>query len=97
MTFRGIINQNKPVLVDFFAEWYNPYKMISFILVDEKNGVGENTHIIKIDVDKKTQVAIEYQLHGLPTIGLFKNGKLHWRQTGVVAANELENLINTNR
>ncbi len=97
MTFPGIINQYKPVLVDFFAEWYNPYKMISFILVDEKNGVGENTHIIKIDVDKKSQVAIEYQLHGLPTIVLFKNRKLLWRQPCIVEANEIENLTNTNR
>lgn len=97
MTFQEIINQDKPVLVDFFATWCGPCKMMSPILEDVKNRVGENASIIKIDVDKNPQAAATYQVRGVPTLILFKNGKPLWRQSGVVPANELENLINTNR
>lgn len=97
MTFQEIINQDKPVLVDFFATWCGPCKMMSPILDDVKKRVGENASIIKIDVDKNPQAAATYQVRGVPTLILFKNGKPLWRQSGVVAAKELENLINTNR
>ena len=97
MTFQEVINQDKPVLVDFFAEWCGPCKMMSPILDDVKKRVGENASIIKIDVDKNPQAAATYQVRGVPTLILFKNGKPIWRQSGVVPANELENLINTNR
>ena len=96
MTFQEIINQDKPVLVDFFATWCGPCKMMSPILDDVKNRVGENASIIKIDVDKNPQAAATYQVRGVPTLILFKNGKPLWRQSGVVPANELEKLINEN-
>jgi len=96
MTFQEIINQDKPVLVDFFATWCGPCKMMSPILDDVKKRVGENASIIKIDVDKNPQVAATYQVRGVPTLILFKNGKPLWRQSGVVPANELEKLINLN-
>lgn len=96
MTFQEIINQDKPVLVDFFAEWCGPCKMMSPILEDVKNRVGENANIIKIDVDKNPQAAATYQVRGVPTLILFKNGQALWRQSGVVSANELEKLINQN-
>lgn len=96
MTFQEIINQDKPVLVDFFATWCGPCKMMSPILDDVKQRVGNNAGIIKIDVDKNPQVASAYQVRGVPTLILFKNGKLVWRQSGVVQANELERLINEN-
>jgi len=70
---------------------------MSPILDDVKKRVGENASIIKIDVDKNPQAAATYQVRGVPTLILFKNGKPIWRQSGVVPANELENLINTNR
>lgn len=97
MTFQEIINQDKPILVDFFATWCGPCKMMSPILKDLKHRVGENASIIKIDVDQNPQVATAYQVRGVPTLILFKNGKMLWRQSGVVAANELEKLINQNR
>jgi thioredoxin 1 len=93
MTFQEIINQDKPVLVDFFAEWCSPCKMMSPILEDVKNRVGENADIIKIDVDKNPQAASAYQVRSVPTLILFKNGKPLWRQSGVVPAKELERLI----
>src|SRR6218665_1177874 len=96
MTFQEIINQDKPVLVDFFATWCNPCKMMSPVLEDVKNRVGEQANIIKIDVDKNQQAAATYQVRGVPTLILFRNGKLLWRQSGVVAANELEKMIKEN-
>lgn len=97
MTFQEIINQDKPVLVDFFATWCGPCKMMSPILDDVNNRVGENANIIKIDVDKNPQAAATYQVRGVPTLILFKNGKPLWRQSGVVPANQLEKLINENK
>ena len=97
MTFQEIINQDKPVLVDFFAEWCGPCKMMSPILEDVKNRVGENANIIKIDVNKNPQAASAYQVRGVPTLILFKNGKPLWRKSGVVSANELEKLIKENK
>lgn len=96
MTFQKIINQDKPVLVDFFATWCGPCKMMLPILDDVKQRVENNAGIIKIDVDKNPQVASAYQVRGVPTLILFKNGKLVWRQSGVVQADELERLINEN-
>lgn len=96
MTFLEMINQDKLTLVDFFASWCGPCKMMSPVLEDVKKRVGDKAAIIKIDVDKNPQAASIYQVRGVPTLMLFKSGKILWRQSGVVPANELEKLINAN-
>jgi len=95
--FSEIINQDKPVLVDFFAEWCGPCKLMSPILKDVKDSLGETVSIIKIDVDKNQQLAAKYQVRGVPTLMLFKSGKQLWRQSGVVQKNDLIGLINKNQ
>jgi thioredoxin 1 len=92
-SFNDLIQSEKPVLVDFFAEWCGPCKMMAPILSDVKSKLGENVKIIKIDVDKNPQIAGAYQVQGVPTLMIFKQGKMLWRQSGVVAANQLVQLV----
>lgn len=89
MTFSEIINSDKPVLVDFFAEWCGPCKMMAPILKQVKDEVQDNASIIKIDVDKNQHTAMTYQVNSVPTLMLFKQGKVLWRQSGVLPKNEL--------
>lgn len=93
MTFTEMIQGDKPVLVDFFATWCGPCKMMSPILKEVKLELGDTTAIIKVDVDKSPQAASEYQVQGVPTLILFKNGQPLWRQSGVVAKKELVEII----
>lgn len=96
MTFNEIINQDKPVLVDFYADWCGPCKMQAPILEDVKQRVKDRATIIKIDVDKNPKAATAFQVRGVPTLILFKNGEVRWRQSGVANANDLERLIDEN-
>lgn len=96
MTFQDIIKQDKPVLVDFFAEWCGPCKMQAPILDELKGRVGENATIIKIDVDKNPQIASELAIRGVPTLVIFRNGRVKWRHSGIFSADELERLIKEN-
>ena len=91
--FSDIINQDKPVLIDFFAEWCGPCKMMSPILKEVKDNLKERISIIKIDVDKNQTLAAKYQVRGVPTLMIFKNGKQVWRQSGVLQKDEIINVI----
>lgn len=93
-TFQKVLQSDKPVLVDFFAEWCGPCKMMSPILKQAKDALGDKVTIIKVDVDKNPAVAQQFQVQGVPTLILFKNGQVKWRQSGVVPANALVELIN---
>lgn len=92
-SFSEIINQPIPVLIDFYAEWCGPCKMMAPVLKQVKDNLGERVTIIKIDVDKNQELAAKYQVRGVPTLILFKNGKQLWRQSGVLQKDEIINII----
>lgn len=92
-TFNEIIQGDVPVLVDFSAEWCGPCKMMKPILQELAGRVRGEAKILKIDVDKNPSVSQAYQIQSVPTLILFRNGKILWRQSGVHNANQLEAVI----
>ena len=91
--FHELINRNTPTLVDFYADWCGPCKMMPPVLKEVKNEVGESVNILKVDVDKNQKAANKYGIRSIPTLILFKNGKIMWRKTGVAQAREIKNAV----
>jgi thioredoxin 1 len=94
-SFSEVIKGDIPVLVDFYADWCGPCKMMGPILKDLKSRMGDSILIIKIDTEKNPAAAIRYQVRGVPTLILFKKGLVLWQQAGVVQAAQLESIIKT--
>ena len=87
--FEQLISGDKPVLVDFFATWCGPCKMMHPILEELKQSIGDRATIIKIDVDEAQDVAVQYGVRAVPTLAIFKKGELVWREAGVHSAQQL--------
>ena len=96
-TFREVINGEKPVLVDFSAEWCGPCKMMKPILQELRQNMGDTVRILKLDVDKNPEVANAFGISGVPTLILFSKGNIVWRQSGVIPAKQLEGVINAHK
>lgn len=91
--FNTIIDSKTPVLVDFYAPWCGPCKSLAPILEQVKSELGDAIKIVKIDVDKNPLLAANYQVKGVPTMLLFKDGMQVWRQSGVLQKNDLVKVI----
>jgi len=89
MSFSDIINDSQPVLVDFYADWCQPCKMVTPILKQVKDQMGDKVKIIKINVDNNHSVSAKYNVRSIPTLILFKNGQIKWNKVGVASANEI--------
>ncbi len=92
-SFKDIINSDKPVLIDFSAEWCQPCRMMPPILKEVKSSLGDNIRILKIDVDKNQAIAQKYAIRSVPTLMVFKKGEVVFNQSGVVPANQLTDIV----
>ena len=92
-TFKELVESETPLLVDFYAEWCGPCKAMAPVLQELASITGDKVNIIKIDVDKNPHVAQHYQVQGVPTLMIFKKGELKWRQSGVVPARQLADIL----
>jgi len=92
-SFQDIIKGDKPVLVDFYADWCGPCKMMAPILKQFSERMGDEVRVIKVDVDRSKSASMTYRIQGVPTLILFKGGKIVWRQSGVVQLAQLEKII----
>jgi thioredoxin 1 len=88
-SFNEIINSPKPTLVDFYATWCGPCRMMIPILKELSAELGNRANIIKVDIDKNPKLTKKLNIQGVPTIAIYKNGKVVWRRSGVQRAHQL--------
>lgn len=93
--FQDIIAGDTPVLVDFFAEWCGPCKMMKPVLEELKKKMENKIIILKIDIDKNISLSSEYRIQSVPTLVLWKQGEIIWRQSGALSLNELEQILSS--
>ena len=93
-TFNDVISADRLVLVDFFATWCQPCKMMHPVLEQVKEALGDKVRVIKADVDKHGQTAAQYGIQGVPTLMLFRKGEILWRQSGLMARADLLAAVN---
>lgn len=91
--FQQIISGDTPVLIDFYATWCQPCKMQAPVLAEFAREMGDRLKVIKIDVDKNPQISQKYQIQGVPTLAIFKNGNIVWRQSGVIPKQTLYQVV----
>jgi thioredoxin 1 len=89
-SFKNVVSGDKPVLIDFFATWCGPCKMLSPVLEQFAGKHNDKIKVVKVDVDKNMSLATQYQIQGVPTMLLFKNGKPIWRKSGYMSVPQLE-------
>jgi thioredoxin 1 len=94
--FSEMVGGEIPVLVDFYADWCGPCKMVTPILRDLKSKLGDQVKIMKIDVDKNSSISQKFGIQSIPTLILFRNGEVKWRQSGVVPLKQLEQAVKAN-
>ncbi len=92
-TFSELIQTETPVLVDFSAEWCGPCKMMPPILAELKSSIRDKVIIMKMDIDRNPQTARQYSIQSVPTLMLFRDGKVLWRQSGIMQASQLQQVI----
>ena len=95
--FKNIIATEPLVLVDFFATWCGPCKMMHPVLEELKEKMGDGIRILKIDVDKNEELSMEYRIMSVPTLMLFRNGETVWRESGAMPLSTLMQVINQNK
>ncbi|MCF8362266.1 MAG: thioredoxin [Prolixibacteraceae bacterium] len=94
-SFNEIINSGKPVLVDFYADWCAPCKMMTPILKQVAENMNDTVKVIKVDVDKNGRAAMKYGIRNVPTLMLFQNGEIKWQGAGVLQADQIEQIVKT--
>lgn len=94
--FHKLINGTKPVFIDFHAEWCGPCKMLTPIIKEVSKAMKGKVRIVKIDIDKNQKIAQRYQVRGVPTLALFKDGKVVWKESGVKTKHQIITIINQN-
>ena len=92
-SFQELIQGDTPVLVDFFAEWCGPCKMMKPVLDQLKGRLGDGVTIVKVDVDRSQSAAMQFQIQSVPTLILFQKGRILWRHSGTASAAQLEQII----